>query len=93
MPSSPHAAFKFGELSDPTAMYLSDMFTISLNIAGNAGVSVPVGTGSASGLPIGAQLIGPAFGDDRLLRVAATLQDFYGPAAVAAALAGKGGEL
>ena len=93
MPSSPHAAFKFGELSDPTAMYLSDMFTISLNIAGNAGVSVPVGTGSASGLPIGTQLIGPAFGDDRLLRVAATLQDFYGPAAVAAALAGKGGEL
>ena len=93
MPTSPQAAFKFGELSDPTAMYLSDMFTISLNIAGNAGVSVPVGTGSSSGLPIGAQLIGPAFGDDRLLRVAATLQDFYGPAAVAAAFAGKGGAL
>lgn len=92
MPTSPHAAFKFGELSDPTAMYLSDMFTISLNIAGNAGVSVPVGVGAASGLPIGAQLIGPAFGDDRLLRVAATLQDFYGPATVAAC-ANKGGEL
>lgn len=93
MPSSPHAAFRFGELSDPTAMYLSDMFTISLNIAGNAGVSVPIGTGSQSGLPMGAQLIGPAFGDDQLLRVAATLQDFYGPAAVASTCAGKGGAL
>lgn len=93
MPSSPRTAFRFGEISDPTQMYLSDMFTISLNIAGNAGISVPVGMGAASGLPVGAQLVGPAFADDRLLRVAAALQDFYGPAAVAAGCAGKGGEL
>jgi aspartyl-tRNA(Asn)/glutamyl-tRNA(Gln) amidotransferase subunit A len=93
MPSSPRTAFAFGEMSDPTQMYLSDMFTISLNIAGNCGVSVPVGTGASSGLPVGAQLIGPAFKDDELLRVAAALQDFYGPAQVAATCAGKGGNL
>ena len=93
MPPSPNVAFHFGEISDPTAMYLSDMFTISLNIAGNCGVSVPVGCGADSGMPVGAQLVGPAFADDRLLRVAAALQDFYGPAAVAADFAGKGGEL
>lgn len=93
MPASPRCAFRFGELSDPTQMYLSDMFTISLNIAGNAGVSVPVAPGRDSGMPIGAQLIGPAFADDRLLRVAAALQDAYGPASVADVRAEKGGEL
>lgn len=93
MPSSPRAAFAFGEVSDPTQMYLSDMFTISINIAGNAGISVPVGMGAQSGLPIGAQLIGPAFADDKLLRIAATLQDAYGPAEVAGGCAGRGGEL
>ncbi len=93
MPPSPTVAFRFGELSDPTQMYLSDMFTISLNIAGNCGINVPVGVGSQSGMPVGAQLIGPAFQDDRLLRVAASLQGFYGPAPVAEAFAGKGGVL
>ena len=86
MPASPRTAFKFGEISSPTQMYLSDMFTISLNIAGNCGVSVPVGVGADSGLPVGAQLIGSAFKDDALLRVAAALQGFYGPAEVAPGL-------
>ena len=92
MPACPRTAFKFGEVSDPTEMYLSDMFTISLNIAGNAGVCVPVGMGHDTGMPVGAQLIGPAFADDRLLRIAASLQDAYGPATVATLEDAKGGE-
>lgn len=77
MPSAPFTAFKFGELSNPTQMYMADMFTVPLNIAGNCGVSVPVGLGRETGRPVGAQLIGPAFADDQLLRIAATLQGFY----------------
>ena len=93
MPTSPHTAFKFGELSNPTQMYLSDMFTISLNIAGNAGISVPVGFGSASGLPIGAQLIGPAFQDHKLLRIAASLEASYEATQCAPGFTKKGGLL
>ena len=77
MPSAPFTAFKFGELSTPTQMYMADMVTVPLNIAGNCGVSVPVGLGRETGRPVGAQLIGPAFADDQLLRIAATLQGFY----------------
>lgn len=77
MPSAPFTAFKFGELSNPTQMYMADMFTVPLNIAGNCGVSVPVGLGRETGRPVGAQLIGPAFADDQLLRIAATLQGYY----------------
>ena len=77
MPSAPFTAFKFGELSNPTQMYMADMFTVPLNLAGNCGVSVPVGLGRETGRPVGAQLIGPAFADDQLLRIAATLQGFY----------------
>ncbi len=77
MPSAPFTAFKFGELSNPTQMYMADMFTVPLNIAGNCGVNVPVGLGRETGRPVGAQLIGPAFADDQLLRIAATLQGFY----------------
>ena len=77
MPSAPFTAFKFGELSNPTQMYMADIFTVPLNIAGNCGVSVPVGLGRETGRPVGAQLIGPAFADDQLLRIAATLQGFY----------------
>ena len=90
-PVSPRTAFKFGEINDPTSMYLSDMFTISINIAGNGGMSVPVGLGVASGLPIGAQLIAPAFRDENMLRVAAELERCYGKAPIAPAFA-KAGE-
>lgn len=90
-PVSPRTAFKFGEINDPTSMYLSDMFTISINIAGNGGMSVPVGLGSESGLPIGAQLISPAFRDENMFRVAAELERCYGAASVAPAFA-KAGE-
>lgn len=82
-PVSPRTAFKFGEIADPTSMYLSDMFTISINIAGNGGMSMPVGLGADSGLPVGVQLISPAFKDENMLRVAAALECVYGSAPVA----------
>jgi len=69
-PTSPTPAFKFGEKSeDPISMYLSDIFTISTNLAGLPGISVPCGF-SQSGLPIGLQLIGQAFEESTLLQMA-----------------------
>lgn len=92
MPASPRSAFKFGEISDPTQMYLSDMFTISSNIAGNGAISVPLGLGRDSKLPVSAQLIGPAFKDRRLLTFARALERATGTAGVVAPdFAGKGG--
>ncbi len=82
-PAAPRTAFKFGEIAEPAEMYLSDMFTISINIAGNGGMSMPVGLGAESGLPVGVQLMGPAFKDENMLRVAAELERIYGPAPVA----------
>ena len=70
MPASPRTAFKFGEISDPTQMYLSDLYTISLNICGNGGISVPLGLGEDTQLPVSAQLVGPAFKDHQLLTFA-----------------------
>ncbi|MDX6769489.1 MAG: Asp-tRNA(Asn)/Glu-tRNA(Gln) amidotransferase subunit GatA [Elusimicrobiota bacterium] len=73
-PTTPTPPFRFGEkTNDPIAMYLSDIFTIPSNMAGNASVSVPCGT-SAKGLPIGLQLIADAFGEATLLRTAAALE-------------------
>ena len=77
MPASPRTAFKFGEIADPTSMYLSDMFTISLNIAGNGGLSLPVGLGGDTGLPVSVQIVGPQFKDENILRVAAALEGCY----------------
>ena len=92
-PVSPRTSFKFGEVSDPTDMYLSDMFTISINIAGNGGMSLPVGLGADTHLPVGVQLISPAFKDENMFRAAAALETVYGPAPVAPAYAdGKAGE-
>jgi aspartyl-tRNA(Asn)/glutamyl-tRNA(Gln) amidotransferase subunit A len=73
-PTAPTAAFKFGEkTSDPLAMYLSDVFTIPSNLAGNASVSIPCGL-TRLGLPIGLQFIGPAFSEGLLLRAAGALE-------------------
>ena len=93
LPTSPSAAFRFGEISDPTAMYLSDMFTISNNIVGNGGISVPLGLGEDSGMPVSAQLQGPAFSDRRLLTFARALERQVGAMPVAPGCAGKGGDL
>ena len=65
------------------------MFTISINIAGNGGMSMPVGLGAQSGLPVGVQLIAPAFKDENMLRVAAALEREYGAAPVAPGFAGE----
>ncbi len=100
MPASPRTAFKFGEISDPTQMYLSDLYTISLNICGNGGISVPLGLGEDTQLPVSAQLVGPAFKDRQLLTFARALERGFADAAtgapvlsVAPDFAGKGGEL
>lgn len=70
-PTSPTTAFKIGEkTSDPLAMYLNDVFTIPVNLAGLPGMSIPCGFDS-SGLPIGLQLIGKPFGEETLFKVAA----------------------
>jgi aspartyl-tRNA(Asn)/glutamyl-tRNA(Gln) amidotransferase subunit A len=69
-PTSPTTAFKIGAKSDdPVAMYLSDIYTISVNLAGLPGMSIPAGF-DAQGLPVGLQLIGRYFGEARLLNVA-----------------------
>ena len=70
-PTSPTAAFKIGEKSDdPLQMYLSDIFTISCNLAGICGVSVPCGFTKSPKLPIGLQLLGKPFGEETLLKAA-----------------------
>jgi aspartyl-tRNA(Asn)/glutamyl-tRNA(Gln) amidotransferase subunit A len=69
-PVSPTTAFKIGEKADdPLSMYLADVFTLSVNLAGNCGLSVPCGF-DPQGLPIGLQLIGPAFGEAAIVRAA-----------------------
>jgi aspartyl-tRNA(Asn)/glutamyl-tRNA(Gln) amidotransferase subunit A len=69
-PVAPTTAFRIGEKTDnPLEMYLMDAFTITLNLAGMCGISVPCGF-DAAGLPIGLQLIGPHLGEERILRAA-----------------------
>ena len=70
MPTAPTTAFKIGEkTSDPVKMYLSDIFTVSANLAGIPGVSIPVGSDSSS-LPIGLQLLGRQFEEETILTIA-----------------------
>ena len=73
-PVAPTTAPKLGEsLNDPLQMYLSDIYTVSVNLAGLPGISVPCGFAS-DGMPIGAQLIGPALGDAAVLDAAHAFQ-------------------
>jgi len=68
-PTSPTPAFKFGEkVDDPLAMYLNDIYTVTANLAGVPGISVPCGL-SSEGLPIGMQLLGPYWSEANLLRL------------------------
>ncbi len=68
-PTSPSVAFRFGEKSaDPIAMYLSDIYTIAVNLAGLPGMSIPVGFSNE--LPVGMQIIGDYFSESRLLNAA-----------------------
>lgn len=74
-PTSPTTAFRLGEkAADPVAMYLSDVFTIPVNLAGVCAISVPAGLGASSGLPVGLQLIGDHFAESTVLTAAAAFE-------------------
>ena len=74
-PVAPTTAPKIGEsLKDPLAMYLSDIYTVSVNLAGLPGLSLPCGF-DGEGMPVGMQLLGKAFDDAKLLRAGALYQD------------------
>ena len=73
-PSTPTPAFNIGEkMTDPVAMYLSDIYTIAVNLAGIPGLSLPIGFSPAN-LPIGGQLIGNYFSEAKLLNIAHRIQ-------------------
>ncbi|RPE72075.1 aspartyl/glutamyl-tRNA(Asn/Gln) amidotransferase subunit A [Pacificibacter maritimus] len=78
-PTTPSAAFGIGEVTgkDPIEMYLNDVFTVTLNLAGLPGISVPTGLSSA-GLPLGLQLIGRPWGEGDLLNIAHSLEQSAG---------------
>ena len=68
-PVAPTVAFEIGaKVDDPLQMYLIDVFTVSLNLAGICGISVPCGF--SEGMPVGLQIIGPALGETAILRAA-----------------------
>ncbi len=75
-PTTPTPAFAIGAVSDPYEMYLSDIFTVTANLAGVPAMSLPVGT--IDGLPIGAQVIAPHFGEHTMLGVAYALERALG---------------
>jgi aspartyl-tRNA(Asn)/glutamyl-tRNA(Gln) amidotransferase subunit A len=81
-PSTPTAAFAEGEnTDDPVQMYLNDVFTVTVNLAGLPGISVPAGIDS-KGLPLGLQLIGRAFDEETLFKVAGVIESSAGFKAV-----------
>ncbi|MBI9111605.1 Asp-tRNA(Asn)/Glu-tRNA(Gln) amidotransferase subunit GatA [Maridesulfovibrio ferrireducens] len=74
-PACPTTAFPVGELTaDPLQMYLMDIFTISLNLVGMPGMSLPVGIGKDTNMPVGLQLMAPAFGETTMLQAANVLE-------------------
>jgi aspartyl-tRNA(Asn)/glutamyl-tRNA(Gln) amidotransferase subunit A len=77
-PTTPSPAFAFGEKTgDPIAMYLEDIFTVTVNMAGLPGLSVPAGL-SSQGTPLGLQLIGKPFDEATLFRTAQVIEDAAG---------------
>ncbi|MDQ3758725.1 MAG: Asp-tRNA(Asn)/Glu-tRNA(Gln) amidotransferase subunit GatA [Actinomycetota bacterium] len=78
-PTSPTVAFELGaRTQDPLAMYLSDYFTVPMSLAGIAAISIPAGLGAESGLPVGFQLAGPAYSENRLLAAARSVEAAIG---------------
>jgi aspartyl-tRNA(Asn)/glutamyl-tRNA(Gln) amidotransferase subunit A len=74
-PTAPTTAFKLGaKVDDPLAMYLNDIATIPVNLAGNCAMSLPAGLAPEDGLPVGFQIIAPAMADDRLYKVGSALE-------------------
>ncbi|MBE7193567.1 MAG: Asp-tRNA(Asn)/Glu-tRNA(Gln) amidotransferase GatCAB subunit A, partial [Gordonia polyisoprenivorans] len=81
-PTTPTTAFRIGErVDDPLAMYLFDLATLPVNLAGVAAMSVPSGVSADDGLPVGLQIMAPALADDRLYRVGAAYEAARGPIA------------
>ncbi len=79
-PTTPTPAFRLGEkVADPLAMYLADIFTVTANLAGLPGISVPCGN-SRAGLPIGLQILGRQFDESTILRLAHAHQRALGSA-------------
>ena len=73
-PAAPTAAPRLGEsLQDPIRMYLGDIYTIAVNLAGLPGITVPCGA-DRQGLPVGIQMIGDCFQEEKILRAAYTLE-------------------
>jgi aspartyl-tRNA(Asn)/glutamyl-tRNA(Gln) amidotransferase subunit A len=74
-PSTPSSAFKIGEKSnDPVSMYLNDIFTVPVNLAGLPGISIPAGL-DKKGYPLGLQIIGKAFDEQNILNIAYSMED------------------
>jgi aspartyl-tRNA(Asn)/glutamyl-tRNA(Gln) amidotransferase subunit A len=79
-PTAPTTAFRLGEkVDDPLAMYLNDLCTLPVNLAGHCGMSVPSGLSDDDALPVGLQIMAPALADDRLYRVGAAYEAARGP--------------
>jgi aspartyl-tRNA(Asn)/glutamyl-tRNA(Gln) amidotransferase subunit A len=79
-PTTPTTAFRLGEkVDDPLAMYLFDLCTLPLNLAGHCGMSVPSGLSRDDSLPVGLQIMAPELADDRLYRVGAAYEAARGP--------------
>ncbi len=76
-PATPSPAFAPGEISDPVQMYLNDIFTVTVNMAGLPGIAVPAGV-SNDGLPLGLQLIGRAFDEETLFKTATAIEQVAG---------------
>ena len=76
-PATPSAAFAPGEITDPLQMYLNDVFTVTVNMAGLPGIAVPAGL-SADGLPLGLQLIGKPFDEETLFQTAFAIEQAAG---------------
>jgi len=74
-PTTPTPAFKIGEKTDPLSMYLSDIYTVPVNLAGLPAISVPCG--KADRLPVGLQIIGPQFKDDLVLEIAQIYEQLH----------------
>jgi aspartyl-tRNA(Asn)/glutamyl-tRNA(Gln) amidotransferase subunit A len=75
-PTAPTTAFKIGDkVDDPIAMYLNDIATIPVNLAGNTAMSLPVGLAPEDGLPVGLQIMAPPMADDRLYLVGSALEE------------------
>ncbi len=74
-PTAPTTAFRIGEkVDDPLAMYLNDIATIPVNLAGNTAMSLPIGLAPEDGLPVGLQIMAPPLADDRLYRAGGALE-------------------